>query len=157
MPDDLYRDDIVAWSAAQAGALRRLRDGERANDLDWDNIIEEIEGVGGSQRDSVRSFLRLALLHAMKAAAWPESLSRHKWRNEIRVFLDEARDRITPSLRNGIVLAELHRKARATVLDHRMPRPPRPLPATTDLTLDELLDEALDIDSLIARLGPPAD
>jgi hypothetical protein len=156
MPDDLYQRDVFAWAAAQADALRRLGAGTRSNEIDWENVIEEIADVGNNRLDSVRSFLRLALTHAMKCAAWPESLSRRKWRNEILVFLDEARVRVTRSMLPAIDITDLHRKARRTVLNHRMPRPPRPLPETTDLTLDELLDESLDIDALIVRLGPPA-
>ena len=48
MPDDLWRTDTYTWSLQQAERLRRLRDGERVNDLDWDNVIEEIESAGRS-------------------------------------------------------------------------------------------------------------
>jgi len=155
MPDDLYHRDIFAWATEQASALRRLSSGARANDVDWENVIEEIADLGTNRLDSVRSFLRLALTHAMKCAAWPESLSRRKWRNEILIFLDEARDRATRSMHASVDLTDIHRRARSTVLNHRMPRPPRALPEATDLTLEELLDPALDVDALIARLGPP--
>ena len=47
MPDGLYDCDALTWSDQQAELLRRLAAGERVNDqLDWPNIIEEIEGVG---------------------------------------------------------------------------------------------------------------
>lgn len=46
MPDDLYHRDFVAWSQAQAERLRRLAAGERVNDLDWGNLIEEVEDLG---------------------------------------------------------------------------------------------------------------
>ena len=72
MPDDLYHSDILGWSKAQAERLRRLQNGERANDLDWEHVIEEIEDVGKSQLDAVRSLLSLAIEHVLKAAAWPE-------------------------------------------------------------------------------------
>jgi hypothetical protein len=39
VPEDLHTSDFVLWSERQAEALRRLRAGERANDLDWDNLI----------------------------------------------------------------------------------------------------------------------
>ena len=44
----LYDEDIVLWSEQQADLLRRHAAGERANsaDLDWENIVEEIESVG---------------------------------------------------------------------------------------------------------------
>jgi hypothetical protein len=39
------------WSGRQADLLRRVARGERINsdDLDWPNIIEEVESVGRSQ------------------------------------------------------------------------------------------------------------
>ena len=46
MPDDLYSRDILAWSIAQAERLRRMAAGERVNDLDWANVIEEVEFRG---------------------------------------------------------------------------------------------------------------
>ncbi|WP_376093450.1 DUF29 family protein [Roseomonas sp. CCTCC AB2023176] len=55
MPDDRYHRDIMAWSASQAERLRRLRDGEQVNDLDWDNVIEEVESVGKSELQAVLS------------------------------------------------------------------------------------------------------
>ena len=43
---DLYEDDILLWSEHQAEALRR----RAANEIDWENVAEEIEAVGRSQR-----------------------------------------------------------------------------------------------------------
>jgi len=53
MPDDLYDRDIVAWATMQSDRLRRVAGGERVNDLDWDNVIEEIESLGRSQVQAV--------------------------------------------------------------------------------------------------------
>jgi hypothetical protein len=48
MSDDLYDDDILWWSEQQAELLRRVAAGERVNDqVDWDNVVEEIEALGG--------------------------------------------------------------------------------------------------------------
>ncbi len=44
---DLYDADTLTWSERQAALLRRLAAGERVNaDLDWANVIEEVESVG---------------------------------------------------------------------------------------------------------------
>ena len=46
-----YDTDIVTWSERQAELLRRVGAGEHINDLvDWENVAEEIEDVGRSQR-----------------------------------------------------------------------------------------------------------
>jgi hypothetical protein len=44
-PDTLYDTDVAAWAEQQAGALRR----RAANEIDWDNVAEEIEGVAASR------------------------------------------------------------------------------------------------------------
>lgn len=154
MPDDLYHRDILAWSIAQAERLRRVAAGERVNDVDWANVIEEVESVGRSETQSVVSLLRQALLHALKCVAWPGHGASRKWRNEIGNFLDEARERFAPSMAQQIDLADIYRRARSRAMSLDMGSPPGPLPETTDLTLADLLDESLGADSLVARLKP---
>ena len=45
----LYDDDTVTWADQQVAALRSLATRpELSNVLDWDNVAEEIEGVGRS-------------------------------------------------------------------------------------------------------------
>ena len=40
-----YDTDILTWSERQAALLRRVGVGEKVNDqVDWENVIEEIEG-----------------------------------------------------------------------------------------------------------------
>ena len=62
MSEDLYARDVVLWSERQAEALRRLRASERVNDLDWDNLIEEVESLGRSETRGVRTLLVRALV-----------------------------------------------------------------------------------------------
>jgi len=45
MPD-LYDLDFVQWSSSQADALRR----RAGNEIDWENVAEEIESLGRSDR-----------------------------------------------------------------------------------------------------------
>ncbi len=48
--NDLYEEDILTWSERQAELLRRLAAGERVNDqVDWQNVVEEVESVGRSE------------------------------------------------------------------------------------------------------------
>ena len=73
MPNDLYDQDVLAWSQHQAGLLRRLARGEQVNNVDWEHVVEEIENVGLSQLNAVQSYLRLMLVHLLKVRGWPES------------------------------------------------------------------------------------
>ena len=80
-----YDTDIVEWSEHQAELLRRLAAGERINDqIDWQNVIEEIESVGNEQRHAVESLLLQALLLRLKAEAWPLSRDVPHWHSEAR-------------------------------------------------------------------------
>jgi hypothetical protein len=48
---DLYETDALAWSENQAALLRHLATGERVNkQIDWANVVDEIESVGRSER-----------------------------------------------------------------------------------------------------------
>jgi hypothetical protein len=136
-----YDTDILVWSEQQADLLRRHAAGERANDgaIDWPNIIEEIEDVGRSERNSVESHLVQALLHDLKAEAWPLARDAPHWRAEARGHRDDARRRFSPSMAQRIDVAKLYREAL-----HRMPEtidgvPPLPVPPVCPVTLDELL------------------
>ena len=73
---ELYDTDILVWSEQQAALLRRVAAGERVNnrDLDWPNIIDEVESVGLSELHAVESLLLQALIHMLKAEAWPDSI-----------------------------------------------------------------------------------
>jgi hypothetical protein len=72
--NDLYEDDVLLWSEQQAALLRRLAAGERVNEQsDWENVIDEVECVGSEQLHAVESFLVQALVHMLKAEAWPLS------------------------------------------------------------------------------------
>ena len=90
MPDDLYDRDIFAWSQYQADLLRRVARGERVNDVDGEHVVQEIEDVGVSQLNAVRSYLRLMLVHLLKAYCLPESPSVGHCRGEIASFQADA-------------------------------------------------------------------
>ncbi len=139
---DLYDTDIVAWSEQQAALLRRIAGGERINDqVDWQNLIEEVEDVGRSEWHSAESLLTLSLLHGLKAQAWPQSLSADSWRAEARLYRRQARRRFTPSMRQKIDVANLYADALAGLPETMDGTPPLPVPSACPVTLDELLAE----------------
>ena len=154
MPDDLYRSDILGWSKAQAERLRRLQRGERVNDLDWERVIEEVEDVGGSQLSAVRSHLGLAMLHALKALAWPEHPAVEHWQQEIATFLSNAQTGFQPGMQQHVDPADIY--ARALKQLRKLPPlgglPPRPLPPTVAFTAAELRDEEFGASDLLDRI-----
>jgi hypothetical protein len=111
MPDDLYERDILTWSEHQADLLCRLARGERVNDVDWAHIVEEIEDVGLSELNAVRSYLRLMMVHILKVHGWPNSPSANHWRGEIVSLQKDAAQRFSASMRQRIDLAKLYADA----------------------------------------------
>ncbi len=142
MPDDLYSQDILAWSENQADLLRRVARGERVNGVDWEHVVEEIEDVGNSQLSAVESFLRLMLTHLLKVHGWPESPSVAHWRDEIALFQADADQRYVASMRQKIDLDRLYDRAKRQLADAAYDgRQPVPWPETCPFTLDQLLTE----------------
>jgi hypothetical protein len=140
---DLYEADIVLWSERQAELLRRRAAGELVNeaDLDWLNIAEEIESVGNEQRHAVQSLLRQALVHMLKADAWPLSRDAPAWRADAIGFRTDAAARYVPSMRQTIDLDRIYRLALRALPETVDGLPPLPLPEICTITLDELLSE----------------
>ncbi len=135
--NDLYDVDILTWSEQQAGLLRR----RSANTLDWDNLAEEIEDVGRSQWRAVEAHLIQALLHDLRAAAWPMSRDVPHWQAEARGQRDDARSAFTPSMAQRIDVASLYRRALRRMPETLDDKPPLPVPDTCPVTLFELLAE----------------
>jgi Domain of unknown function DUF29 len=140
----LYDADILAWSEQQAALLRRVAAGERVNsaDIDWPDIIEEIESVGSEQLHAVRSQLLQALVHDLKAEAWPLSRDVPHWRSEARIARINAASRYAPSMRQRIDVADIYAKARRALPDTIDGQPPLPLPDVCPVTLEAMLADA---------------
>ncbi len=137
-----YETDIVGWSEDQAARLRRIAAGERPNDVgtvDWPNLIEEIEDVGKRERRAVMSHLRVALLHALKAYAWPDHRDRRHWLSEASTALADMRDAVDPGMRQRLDLAGAYADARESVeLEQMDGRGPPPLPRAIPLAFDDI-------------------
>jgi hypothetical protein len=102
---DLYDEDFTLWTEQQAALLRRRAAGELVNDaeLDWRNIAEEIESVGGNTRRELRNRLARLLQHLLKWRYQPEHRSR-SWRLTIRTQRQEIDDLLSdnPSLQSKL-------------------------------------------------------
>jgi hypothetical protein len=61
-PNELYETDFYAWTQEQARLLRE----RRWADLDLDNLVDEVESVGGSEKREIRNRLTVLLAHLLK-------------------------------------------------------------------------------------------
>jgi len=84
--DRWRRHSLRIGSAAGAAAgMTRIDD-----QVDWENVAEEIVDVGRSELRAVASHLMQALLHDLKAEAWPLSRDAPHWRAEARGQRDDS-------------------------------------------------------------------
>ena len=152
MPDDLYDHDILTWSRHQAALLRRLSRGELVNGVDWEHVVEEIEDVGLSELNAVRSYLRQMLVHLLKIQGWPDNSAAEHWRAEVGSFQADAVQRFAPSMRRRINLGTLYDKALTQLKGIKYDgASPSAWPDVCPFTLNELLNE--ERISLENRLG----
>ena len=106
-----YHEDGYGWAMAQAALMRA----GAVDQLDWANIIEEIESVGSSEYNALESALRLLLTHMLKWEHQPAFRSR-SWYLTIREQHRQYRRRIdrNPGLKPHLdeVRDEAYRQAR---------------------------------------------
>ena len=107
-----YDDDFFAWSQHQAMVLRTMPFAD--NRFDRENLAEEIEDLGRSERDAVRSQIRGIIEHLLKLAYSPVWQPRFDWIASIGEARATLGDKISPTLRRDAetMLAKLYRDAR---------------------------------------------
>ncbi|AFZ36054.1 protein of unknown function DUF29 [Stanieria cyanosphaera PCC 7437] len=76
----LYEQDFYAWTIATAKALRE-RD---LINLDWDNLIEEIESLGRQEKRELINRLIILVMHLLKWQYQPNKRSR-SWELTIKI------------------------------------------------------------------------
>ena len=162
MDDGFSHDsDFLVWTERQARALRALapRRADLPNELDLENLAEEIEDLGRSEFNSVKSHLRNIMLHLIKSACAPGAPAIPHWSAESRAFHRSLLDKFSPSMRARLDLPTLWRDAREDALDDMLEAgraPPPGLPLDCPWTLDEFTRGKLDFPALLARLAGPA-
>lgn len=146
MPDGPhYKDDFYAWTQYQAEVLRTLPTAD--NRFDRDNLVEEIESLGRSERDAVRSQVRRILLHFLKLAYSPARDPRSDWMDSIVDARAELADKLSASLMRDLEerLPHLYTEARkrAELQMHRYGErdAAQSLPAECPYTIDQTLAE----------------
>ena len=142
-----YDIDLSLWAEQQAALLRRRAAGELVNDtdLDWENIAEEIESVGGNTRRELRNRLTKLLQHLLKWQYQPEHRSR-SWRSTIRTQRQEIEDLLAdnPSLKAKLpeLFEAAYPRARADALEETgLLDLPQVSPFTVEQTLGDPLGD----------------
>jgi hypothetical protein len=146
MPDGpRYDDDFYAWTQYQAEVLRTLR--TRDNRFDREHVAEEIEDLGKSERDAVRSQVRRILIHFLKLAYSSAADPRHGWRGSIIDARAELENKLSATLRRDAedVLGKLYATARKRAVNDLEEfgenGAAAPFPPNCPFTLDQVLDD----------------
>ena len=135
----LYETDFYQWTVKQVNLLRD----EDYAELDIDNLVEEIEAMGRSQKREIRARSRVLLTHLLKLALQPSGNPVRGWRSTIReqrrALADELAD--SPSLWVHLVdqLPTVYIAAREDAAE-AMAMNLTQLPSQCPWTVEQLLD-----------------
>jgi hypothetical protein len=118
----LYNEDFVAWSKEQAEALRTGARTGSIRALDWENLAEEVEGLGIPERRALHSQIQRIIRHLLKLQFSLATEPRRRWwesisdaRSEIEAIL-----RMSPSLKTELdsaIAEEASRASRRAIAD----------------------------------------
>ena len=138
----LYETDFASWIEEQVGFLRA----GQFDALDVENVSEELESMGRSDRRGLRSHLAVIQAHLLKLRHQPEARSK-SWlrsivnsRSQIEQILDDS-----PSLRRelpAMLAASYPAAVRDAAIDTGLPR--SAFPAEPPFTLDEVLERPIE-------------
>ncbi|MBP2298438.1 DUF29 domain-containing protein [Azospirillum picis] len=150
-----YDEDFYAWTQAQAQELRRAGAERNNAPVDWENVAEEIESVGRSQKSEIDNRLGVLLVHLLKWLLCPDLRERCErgWRLTVREqrkkLIREIKD--SPSLRPYIteIFSDAYADARLRAAVEA-DTPDGHFPVEPPFTLDQALDPAYP-----AELFPP--
>lgn len=139
---ELYERDYYAWILDQVRALRE----RRIEDVDWENVAEEIEDLGKSEKRALVSEIARLLEHLLKFAYAPAPM--RDWNmNGWRITAEDARRKIrrrvkeSPSLAAKLdeAFAEGYEDGRTAALIAM--RLPKAIPETCPWTIEQAMDD----------------
>ncbi|MGL5077584.1 MAG: DUF29 domain-containing protein [Waterburya sp.] len=99
----LYNRDFNLWIQKTVSDLKN----QDMNEIDWSNLIDEIEGMGKSERRALQSYLERLIEHLLKLKYWEAERDRCErgWKIEIIEFRSRIENILndSPSLKNYLV------------------------------------------------------
>jgi hypothetical protein len=138
---NLYDQDFYLWIQETVELLKN----QQIEQIDWKNLIEEIESMGRSEKKEMKSRLMILIEHLLKLGYWESEKSdnsrgwRHtivEQRRQIELTLEDS-----PSLKAVLSdsFRDCYQKARADTLE-KTQLSPNLLPSEAPFTLEEALN-----------------
>jgi len=137
MRSSLYETDYNRWLQQ---TIQNLNERNFEN-IDWENLIEELESMGKSEKRALISLLTRLIEHLLKLSYWESEKPRsgNHWASEIVNFRAQIQIRLedSPSLRSQ--LPTLYEKAYPIAV--KSVSKLFSLPPEAEITLSQVLDE----------------
>lgn len=142
-----YAHDFYLWTQRQAAELRRAANAGSNLPLDWENLAEEIESLGASDRRELYGRLTRIVEHLLKLQFSPTDRPKRVWtlsvlnqRSDLEAVLKDS-----PSLRRAALgrIPQAHKEA-LKIVERLMPDEEielwPDLPRRCPYTLEQILD-----------------
>lgn len=134
----LYETEFDQWLAQTINHLKT----RQLDQLDYPNLIEELEALGRSEKAAVKSLVLQILIHFLFLEYWESERKRNgrHWAAEITVFRAQLLDRLTTDYQKELQadLLSLYRKAQLTFERKTGLDTPKSCPYDLGQILDEL-------------------
>ena len=96
----LYQQDLNLWRQEIVNAIQS----KQLENMDWDNLIEEINDMGASEKRALRSYIKRLIEHILKLIYWDREreYNQRGWKKEVVNFREEIKSILeeSPSLNN---------------------------------------------------------
>jgi hypothetical protein len=135
---NLYEIDAHQWLEETIKLLTE----NRFNELDLENLIEELEALGRSEKNAIETLLEQVIRHLLLLQYWTEESEYNEfdWKAKITGFRTQLKRKLTTNLLNHLVkeLSSLYQDALAYVRQKTGLKVN--FPAECPYTLEQLLD-----------------
>ncbi len=137
----LYHSDLAAWSAEQARVIREAGRQRINVPIDWENVAEEIDSLGKSERRTLSSRIGTVIEHLLELQVSPATNPAAVWRDTVRRTRQEIAEILedSPSLRREVpeMVARQLKVVRALMLANLADHGETPLQTPDAITYDE--------------------
>lgn len=134
----LYEQDYLLWLEENV----RLLSDRQLQEIDYDNLIEELESLGRSEKRTVESLMKQLLIHLLLYQYWTMEQERNAnhWSIEILTFRDQLNEELAAKTIYNYLVENLD-KIYQSAMKLASKKSQLSLPDKCPYTLQQILDE----------------